>query len=93
MPGNRVIPIARAPTAPRCFATRDTWVRYLQSAQDHEKEERRPFVNGNYRPSFAFCKDCDLAHRRQMLAEKKCEFDAYVEARAAEQQEAARAAA
>jgi hypothetical protein len=91
MPDRIVIAIV-APPKPLCFTTHDQWVRYLTAAMNEKKPERRPFRAGAYRPNFTFCKDCPLEHRKKMLAERRCEFDAYVEARAAEQ-EAQRVAA
>lgn len=81
------IPIAQiAPPKPLCFTNRHQWVQYLTSAQTDKKPERRPFRDGVYRPTFAFCKDCPLEHRKQMLAEGRCEFEQYTEARRADQE-------
>ena len=61
----------KAPPAPLCFATRDTWVTYLDSAQSAGKV--KPFdKSGNYRPKFGFCSDCPAKHAHEMHAKGRC---------------------
>jgi len=61
----------KAPPAPLCFATRDTWVTYLDSAQSAGKV--KPFdENGNYRPKFIFCSDCPAKFAHEMHAKGRC---------------------
>lgn len=85
--GRRVIPIA-APPAPQCYSSRAQWVEYLCEAQKHFKPERRPFVGEafEYRANFCFCKDCEPIHRADMEDKGRCQFEQYVEQRAAAQQ-------
>lgn len=82
----KFIPIA-APTAPRCFSSRDQWVQYLISAQRHPKPERRPFVGEEYRAGFCFCRDCPAIHRAEMEDRRRCDFDGYVASVIAQQEE------
>lgn len=85
--GRRFIPIV-APEAPRCFSSRGQWVEYLCEAQKHFKPERRPFVGPDlqYRARFCFCRDCPATHRADMEDQGRCDYDGYVEQRAAAQQ-------
>lgn len=66
----------KAPPAPSCFATRDTWVNYLDSAQAAGKV--KPFDrDGNYRPKFIFCSDCPASHAHAMHQKGLCKPHQY----------------
>lgn len=93
---NRKIILIVAPVAPRCFSSRDQWVEYLTSAQDHFKPSRRPFDEAqNYRPGFHFCKDCAFHYQAMREAEGRCKPHDYTAQRHADAaaKEAASAAA
>jgi hypothetical protein len=61
-----------APPAPACFADRLAWAEYLASAMEIKSEATKPFKQAIYQPSFNWCKDCTREHRRQMVAEHRC---------------------
>lgn len=61
-----------APPTPDCFADRLAWAEYLSSAMESKSAATKPFNKAIYQPSFDFCKDCTPAHRRQMVAERRC---------------------
>jgi hypothetical protein len=79
MATRRVIPINAAPPAPRCFSARDIWISYLTTAQEVDKDSARPFgPDGQYRPDFAFCRDCASKHAAVMTLEGRCDYHGYV---------------
>ena len=69
--GHQLIRIVAPPT-PGCFADRLAWAEYLSSAMDIKSAATKPFKAAIYQPSFDWCKDCTTEHRRQMVAEKRC---------------------
>lgn len=77
----RVIPIHVAPQAPRCFPSRQIWLEYLQSAQDHPNPKRRPFDGEHYKQDFNFCLECPPKYRRSMEIEMRCDYRIYARAK------------
>ncbi len=63
---------AAAPAAPACFASLDSWVYYLLSAQQNSKSSNVPFKAGVFRNEFSFCADCTLAHSSAMSRSGRC---------------------
>lgn len=65
------------PAAPLCFSSPHQWREYLNQAQQHKRDARRPFdAEGNYRPSFNFCSDCTSGHSGDMQVADRCHPDA-----------------
>jgi hypothetical protein len=65
--------IAAAPPKPACFPDSLQWAAYLLSCQESAKREvGKPFRNGEYKPEFNFCADCDSEHRRNMSEAGRC---------------------
>jgi hypothetical protein len=61
-----------APPTPACFPDRLAWSEYLCSAMDIKTDGTKPFKKAIYQPSFDYCRDCTISHRRQMVAEGRC---------------------
>lgn len=67
-----------APPAPPCYPSRTVWIQWLRSTAEAKpgsngpiKAERGEAPAFNFR--LAFCADCSVAHRSQMLKEGKCD--------------------
>jgi hypothetical protein len=71
---------ALAPPAPPCFGARDTWLEYVASAAEAQKDEHapgplvlKPGEPVHFNPAFDFCADCTVQHRARMNAAGRCE--------------------
>lgn len=59
---------------PPCFDGPRQWSAYLSICQSTLKREReRPYDgDGQYRPQFNFCRDCERSHAESMAAAGRC---------------------
>lgn len=69
---NRKVISIMAPPAPKCFQARDIWLSFLASSMEIKSASTKPFRDGRYQPEFNYCAPCTPAHRRQMVAERRC---------------------
>lgn len=68
---------AKAPAAPDCFDSRDSWVLWLHEGEASGQvkvlkrdEQRRKVLE--FRDDINFCRDCDVLHRNRMRLANKC---------------------